>query len=134
MKIGNVRLRNGFFLAPMANVSTLPFRRLCKEYGAGLTTGEMVSCEAALRGSKRTEATVVRAREEKPFAIQVFGSAPKRIALAAEALEKKCEIIDLNFGCPVRHIIRRGGGCCIIEESSQECSRVTSREGSEMRS
>jgi len=114
MKIGNVRLENGFFLAPMANFSTPPFRRLCKEFGAGLTTSEMVSCEAVIHGNERTEEMFARARNEVPFAIQVFGSKPERIALAAEALEKKCEIIDLNLGCPARHITCQGAGAALL--------------------
>ena len=114
MKIGNVKLENGFFLAPMANFSTPPFRRLCNEFGAGLTTSEMVSCEAVIHGNERTEEMYARARNEVPFAIQVFGSEPERIALAAEALEKKCEIIDLNLGCPARHITCQGAGAALL--------------------
>ena len=114
MRIGNIRLKNGFFLAPMANFSTAPFRRLCREQGAGLTTSEMVSCEAAIHENWKTERLVARARNERPFAIQVFGSEPKRIALAAEALERRCEIIDINLGCPMHRITGQGGGAALL--------------------
>jgi len=114
MRIGKVRLKNGFFLAPMANFSTAPFRRLCREQGAGLTTSEMVSCEAAIHENWKTKRLISRARDERPFAIQIFGSEPKRIALAAEALEKKCEIIDVNLGCPMHRITGEGAGSALL--------------------
>jgi len=116
MKIGPVKLENGFFLAPMAKFSTPPFRRLCKEQGAGLTTSEMVSSEAVIHKSQRTQGIISRAEIEFPFAIQVFGVEPKRIALAAEALEKRCEIIDINLGCPVHHITRPGAGAALLKK------------------
>lgn len=116
MKIGKIKLANPFFLAPMASFSTPPFRKLCKEIGAGLTTSEMVSCEAVMHGSKKTGALIARAKNERPFAIQVFGSEPKRIAAACELLEKKCEIIEVNLGCPVRHITSQGAGAALLRE------------------
>ncbi len=116
MKIGSIELESNFFLAPMAGFSTPPFRRLCKEYGAGLTTSEMVSCEAVLRGNKTTQKIISRAENEKPFAIQVFGSEPKRIALAADALGKKCDIIDLNLGCPTPHITSQSSGAALLDK------------------
>jgi len=119
MRIGNIRLKNGFFLAPMANFSTPPFRRLCNEFGAGLTTSEMVSCEAVIQGNERTMAMVARTRKEKPYTIQVFGSEPKRVALAAHALERKCEIIDLNLGCPTRHITCQGAGAALLKNPAK---------------
>ena len=115
MKIGRVKVRNGFFLAPMAGFSTAPFRRLCREHGAGLTTSEMVSSEAILHRNARTQALAARARREKPYAIQIFGSEPKRIALAAASLEKCCEIIDINLGCPARHVTRQGAGAVLLK-------------------
>lgn len=119
MRIGNVRLKNGFVLAPMANFSTPPFRRLCKEFEAGLTTCEMVACDAALHENWKTEALLVRAPTEKPFAIQIFGSEPKRIALAAGALEKKCEIIDINLGCPMRRLTDQGAGAALLRKPAK---------------
>jgi nifR3 family TIM-barrel protein len=119
MKIGKVRVRNGFFLAPMSSFSTAPFRRLCREEGAGLTTSEMVSSEAVIRNNAKTKYLTVRAKGEKPYAIQVFGSEPKRIALAAEELEKKCEIIDVNMGCPVYHLTKHGAGASLLKDPAK---------------
>ncbi|MBI5159487.1 tRNA dihydrouridine synthase DusB [Candidatus Micrarchaeota archaeon] len=116
MKIGSVEPANNFFLAPMAGFSTPAFRRLCKEYGAGLTTSEMVCCEAVLRGNKTTQRMLARAECETPFAIQVFGSEPKRIALAGQALEKKCDVLDLNFGCPANHVTVQGAGALLLKK------------------
>jgi tRNA-dihydrouridine synthase B len=119
MKIGNVKIKNCFFLAPMASFSTAPFRRLCREEGAGLTTSEMVSSEAVLHKNAKTESIIARARGERPYAIQVFGSEPGRIALAAAALEKKCEIIDVNLGCPVRHVMKQGAGAALLKDPAK---------------
>ena len=116
MRLGGVKLRNGFFLAPMANFSTMQFRRLCREQGAGLTTSEMVSAEAVLHENVYTRALTARGRGERPYAIQIFGSEPERIALAAESLEKRCEIIDINLGCPERHIAGQGAGAALLKD------------------
>jgi len=119
MKIGNVKIKNGFFLAPMSSFSTAPFRRFCKEEGAGLTTSEMVSSEAVIHENAKTKSLITRARGERPFAIQVFGSEPDRIALAATALEKRCEIIDVNLGCPVHHVTRQGAGAALLKNPAR---------------
>jgi tRNA-dihydrouridine synthase B len=119
MKIGNVKVRNGFFLAPMSGFSTAPFRRLCREEGAGLTTSEMISSEAILHHNTHTSSLMVRARGERPYAIQLFGSDPKRISLAASAIEKKCEAVDINLGCPVRHVTRQGAGSALLKNPAK---------------
>lgn len=116
MRIGSVRLSNGFFLAPMASFTTLPFRRLCKEYGAGFTASEMISSEGVLHGNKKTEAMIASAENEKPFGIQIFGNEAKQIALAAAHLEKKCDILDINLGCPVRRITQQGSGASLLKK------------------
>jgi len=104
MKIGNVTLKNGFLLAPMANFSTPAFRRLCHDYGTGLTTSEMVSSEAVVHRNGKTESHLARAKDERPYAIQIVGSEPLSISLAATVLQGKCEIIDINLGCPASSI------------------------------
>jgi tRNA-dihydrouridine synthase B len=116
MKIGNLKLENGFFLAPMANFSTPPFRKLCKEEGAGLTTSEMVACDAVLHGFKRISKIIERSDLEVPYAIQIFGADSKNISHAAQALEKKCEILDLNFGCPSHIITNQGAGAALLKK------------------
>lgn len=114
MKIGSVELASNVILAPMAGFSTPAFRRLCKEHGAGLTVSEMVCSEGVLRGNKTTLGMIERAENETPFSIQLFGSEPKRIALAGEALERKCELLDLNFGCPALHVSTQGAGAALL--------------------
>jgi nifR3 family TIM-barrel protein len=116
MKIGKVLLRNGFILAPMAGFSTAPFRRLCVEFGAGLTTSEMVSSEAVLHRNVSTESACARAPGERPFAIQIVGSEPASIALAARSLEGGCDIIDVNLGCPACAVTGQGAGAALLDD------------------
>ncbi len=119
MKIGNVTLRNGFLLAPMASFSTAPFRRLCREFGAGLTTSEMVSSEAVFHRNASTESIVSRAPGERPYAIQIVGSEPANIALAARSLERRCEIIDINLGCPACAVTGQGAGAALLDDPTR---------------
>lgn len=119
MKIGNVTIRNGFLLAPMAGFSTAPFRRLCREFGAGLTTSEMVSSEAVLHPNRTTEAALVRAKDERPFAIQIVGSEPLSISLAATVLQERCELIDVNLGCPAASVTGQGAGAALLDDPAR---------------
>jgi len=80
-----------------------------------MTTSEMISCEAVLHGNKKTFEMLARGKNETPFAIQVFGSNPKRIALASALLEKKCDVIDVNLGCPSRPIVEQGAGAALLK-------------------
>ena len=119
MKIGNVNLRNGFFLAPMAGFSTAPFRRLCRELGAGLTTSEMVSSEAVLHKNASTESACARAKDERPYAIQIVGSEPASISLAAVTLQGRCEIVDVNLGCPACAVTGQGAGAALLDDPAR---------------
>lgn len=119
MKIGNVTLKNAFLLAPMANFSTAPFRRLCHEFGAGMTTSEMVSSEAVVHGNAGTDRAVSRARDERPFAIQIVGSEPLSISLAARTLERRCEVIDVNLGCPACSVTGQGAGAALLDDPAK---------------
>jgi nifR3 family TIM-barrel protein len=119
MKIGNVTLKNGLFLAPMAGFSTAPFRRLCKEFGAGLTTSEMVSSEAVLHRNSATESLIARAEGERPYAIQIVGSEPMNISLAAAGLQGRCEIIDINLGCPACAVTGQGAGAALLDDPAR---------------
>src|SRR5271157_678800 len=119
MKIGNVTLKNGFLLAPMANFSTPAFRRLCHDYGTGLTTSEMVSSEAVVHRNGKTESHLARAKDERPYAIQIVGSEPLSISLAATVLQGKCEIIDINLGCPASSITGQGAGAALLDDPAK---------------
>ena len=101
MKIGNVNIENNLVLAPMAGVTDLPFRILCKEQGCGLLYTEMVSAKAILYNNKNTEALLQVEPVENPIALQLFGSDPQIMADMAKRLEERpFDIFDINMGCP----------------------------------
>ncbi len=117
MRIGNVTLENPFFLAPLAGITDAPFRRICKEQGAGLVYTEMVSGKGLFYNDKATEKLLGIHEDEKPVAIQIFGSEPDIIGFAAKKLEDRenC-ILDINMGCPVPKVVRNGEGSALLKE------------------
>ncbi|MEM3126448.1 MAG: tRNA dihydrouridine synthase DusB [Candidatus Woesearchaeota archaeon] len=116
MQIGNITLQNKFILSPMVSVTCGPFRKLCKEYGAALTTPEMISSEALIRDNETTSKMVDRMDNENPFCIQLFGSNPETIYQAALKLENSCDLIDVNLGCPAPPITNQGCGAALLEK------------------
>jgi tRNA-dihydrouridine synthase B len=113
-RIGNVKIKNRFFLAPMASVTDMAFRILCKKYGAGLVYTEMISSEAIVRG-KHTQ-KMRFSKYEKPVALQIFGSNPEVMIKAAKIIEKTgADIIDINMGCPEDLIIKQGAGAALLK-------------------
>ena len=98
MNIGNVYIKNNIFLAPMAGVTDMPFRRICKEFGAGLLYSEMISSRGLFYKDKKTEFLMKFEETERPFAIQLFGNEPDIMAYAAKKVTELCEpdIIDIN--------------------------------------
>ncbi len=119
MKIGNVILDNNVFLAPMAGVTDISFRGLCKEMGCGLVYTEMVSAKALYYGSQNTEALLRIADEEKPVAAQIFGRDPEIMAnICEEHLNERDDIciIDINMGCPAPKIVKNGEGSALMKE------------------
>ena len=109
LKIGNVELENRYILGPMAGVTDLPFRLLCKEQGAGLLCMEMVSAKALQYKNKNTEALLSIHPEEYPVSLQLFGSEPDVISEQAKALEElPFQILDINMGCPVPKVVKNG--------------------------
>ena len=108
MKIGNVELKNAIALAPMAGVTDLPFRVLCKEQGAGLICMEMVSAKAILYKNKNTEDLMTIHPGEHPVSLQLFGSDPEILAqIAAQIEERPFDILDFNMGCPLRKRLKQ---------------------------
>ena len=102
LKIGNVTLANNLILAPMAGVTDLPFRLLCKEQGAGLICMEMVSAKAIYYNNKNTEMLLEIKEEERPVSLQLFGSDADIMSEMAKRIEEKpFDILDINMGCPV---------------------------------
>lgn len=116
MKIGNVTLENNVFLAPMAGVTDLPFRLLCKEMGCGLVYSEMVSAKGILYNNKNTTELLQVEAAERPTAIQLFGSDPKILGKMGKKIEPyPFDIIDVNMGCPAPKIVKNGEGSAITK-------------------
>lgn len=115
-KIGDVEIDNPFVLAPMAGVTDLPFRKLCKEQGAGLICMEMVSAKAISFHNKNTEALMEIDKSEHPVSMQLFGSEPELMArVAAEIEERPFDILDINMGCPVPKVVNNGEGSALLK-------------------
>ena len=111
LKIGNVLLENSYVLGPMAGVTDLPFRLLCKEQGAGLLCMEMVSAKGIFYNNKNTESLLQIHHEEVPVSLQFFGSDPKIVSEMAKRVEERpFSILDINMGCPVPKVVRNGEG------------------------
>ena len=114
MKIGNVDLENNIFLAPMAGITDLPFRLICKENNAGLVYTEMVSSKALLYKDEKTKLLLKTCDKEKPLAVQIFGSDPEAIAYAADFTSKIGQIVDINMGCPAPKVVKNGDGSKLL--------------------
>jgi tRNA-dihydrouridine synthase B len=123
--IGPVEVPTRLVLAPMAGVSVQAFRRQGRRYGAGLVCSEMVSCAGIEHGNERTLGYLRVARDEHPLAIQLFGSEPATLANAAKMVEAVgADIVDLNFGCPVRKVTKTGAGATLLEDPDRACRIV----------
>lgn len=119
MKIGNLTFNNNVFLAPMAGVTDISFRGLCKEMGCGLVYTEMVSAKALYYGSENTQSLLRIADEEKPVAVQIFGREPDVMAAMVEKhfnYRDDIAIVDINMGCPVSKITKNGEGSALMKE------------------
>ena len=115
-KIGNVQIDNPFVLAPMAGVTDLPFRTLCKEQGAGLICMEMISAKAISFHNKNTIALMEIDPCEHPVSMQLFGSEPDLMAEVAKSIEDRdFDILDINMGCPVPKVVRNGEGSALMK-------------------
>ena len=117
MKIGNVEIKNKVIIAPMAGVSNIAFRTIMKEFGAGLIYAEMVSDKALTYNNQKTFEMIKVLDEEKPLAMQIFGSDVESMVEAAKIIDKEsnCDIIDINFGCPVNKIVKNGAGSKLMQ-------------------
>lgn len=116
LTIGNVKLENNVILAPMAGVTDLPFRLLCKEQGAALVCTEMVSAKAILYNNKNTKALLEMHPDEAPVSLQLFGSDPMIISEMAKRIEDlPFAILDINMGCPVPKVVNNGEGSALMK-------------------
>ena len=114
LKIGNVELDNNIILAPMAGITDLPFRKLCKENGCGLVETEMVSAKAIYYNDEKTLKMLNMYGEKRPVSIQIFGNDPEIMAEAVKKLNGRSEIIDINMGCPAPKVVKNGEGSKLL--------------------
>jgi tRNA-dihydrouridine synthase B len=120
--IGPVEIPTRLVLAPMAGVSVQAFRRQGRRFGAGLVCSEMVSCAGIEHRNERTLGYLRVAADEHPLAIQLFGSEPGSMAEAARMVEAAgADLVDLNFGCPVRKVTKTGAGAHLLEHPDLAC-------------
>ncbi|MBN2111358.1 MAG: tRNA dihydrouridine synthase DusB [Methanosarcinaceae archaeon] len=116
MMIGKVKIPGNILLAPMSNVTNLPFRLMCRKYGASMTYSEMMSSDAVIHGNARTFDRGKSCGNERPFGVQIFGNSPQTISSAALMIEENCnpDIIDLNCGCPAKLLTKDGFGSALL--------------------
>lgn len=115
-KIGQVEIENPFVLAPMAGITDLPFRGLCKEMGAGLVYTEMVSAKAVSYRNRNTIPLMEIHPDEHPVSLQIFGSEPELMAEVAKSIEEQpFDILDINMGCPVPKVVNNGEGSALLK-------------------
>jgi tRNA-dihydrouridine synthase B len=116
MRIGSVKIPNNTIMAPLAGITNLPFRIMVKEAGCGLVCSEMISANGLLYQSKKTIQLMDSAPHEKPLSIQLFGAVPEIMAESAKIIENSgADILDINFGCSVRKIIKTGSGVALMK-------------------
>ena len=114
LKIGNVELENNLILAPMAGVTDLPFRLITKKYGnPGLICNEMVSSKAICYKDEKTY-SMLETENESPISMQIFGSDVESMGIAAEFVSQKCDILDINMGCPAPKVVKNGDGSKLL--------------------
>ena len=116
LKIGDVELENNIILAPMAGVTDLPFRIICKKYGnPGLVCNEMVSAKAIVYEDEKTRLMLNCKDEKKPISMQIFGSDPETMGKAAKEVSQICDILDINMGCPAPKVVKNGDGSKLLQ-------------------
>ncbi len=110
LKIGNVILKNNILLAPMAGITNLPFRSICKAFEPGLVCTEMVSSKGLFYNDEKTNLLLNMQNEKRPVAAQIFGSDVEAMAVAAKKVSKIADIVDINMGCPAPKVVKNGDG------------------------
>src|SRR5215217_946242 len=129
-RIGDVEIPSRLVLAPMAGVSVQAFRRQGRRYGAGLVCSEMVSVAGIEHRNERTLGYLRVSADEHPLAIQIFGSEPRTMAEAAKMVEAAgADIVDINFGCPVRKVTKTGAGATLLDDRDRAARIVAAVAG-----
>jgi nifR3 family TIM-barrel protein len=120
VQIANLKLANPTVFAPLAGISNLPLRLLAKEAGCGLVCSEMVSSNGLVYGSEKTRRLLLSCPQEKPLSVQLFGADPAMLAEAAQMVAASgADLIDINFGCSVKKILKSGAGAALMREPDQ---------------
>ena len=114
LKIGNVELDNNLILAPMAGITDLAFRTVCKDHGAGAVCTEMVSAKAIMYGDEKTKLLLNTKGDKRPIIMQIFGSDVEAMKTAAKYIEPLADIIDINMGCPAPKVVKNGDGSKLL--------------------
>ena len=114
LEIGNVKLKNNILLAPMAGITDLPFRIVCKDYGAGLVCTEMVSSKAIFYNDEKTKKLLNMNSEQRPIQAQIFGSDINSMIVATKYVSNIAEILDINMGCPAPKVVKNGDGSKLL--------------------
>lgn len=114
LKIGNVELENNLILAPMAGVTNLPFRMICKKFEPGMVCTEMASAKAMFYNDQKTKRLLNIEGEKRPISFQVFGSEEESMGYAAKKLSEFADIIDINMGCPAPKVVKNGDGSKLL--------------------
>jgi nifR3 family TIM-barrel protein len=128
--IRDVEIPTRLVLAPMAGVSVQAFRRQGRRFGAGLVCSEMVSCAGLHHGNERTLGYLRISSDERPLAVQIFGSEPKVMAEAARMVEDAgADLVDVNFGCPVKKVTKTGAGATLLEDPDRACRVISAVAG-----
>ena len=117
LKIGPYTLSSPFVLAPMAGVTDGPFRRLCRQFGAGMTTSEMTTADTSLWQTAKSRYRLDLDLDAEPVAVQIAGSEPEQLATAARAcVERGAQIIDINMGCPAKKVCKKLAGSALLKD------------------
>jgi len=126
LKIKSLRLESPLILAPLAGYSDLSFRLLCRQYGAGLCYTEMISCHGLVYQKEKTLRMTETVPEERPVALQLFGSDPDKMGQAASLVsDMPFDIIDINMGCPVRKVTKKGAGAALMKDMRLAASIIS---------
>ena len=117
-KIGNIKVNNPLFLAPMAGITDHPFRTICKRFGAGLVYTEFVSADGIIRENEKTLNMIKFTNEERPIGVQIFGDQPEVVSKSAKYICQtfKPDLIDINYGCPVPKVTKKGAGSAALKD------------------
>ena len=119
MKIGNIHLQGKLLLAPMAGITDLPFRNLCRRFGASLAFSEMISADTSLWASRKTQTRLNREGEMPPIAVQILGTDPNKLAEAARVnVDLGAQIIDINMGCPAKKVCKVAAGSALLRDEA----------------